>query len=396
MAGRVAAVLAAVMLAVCPRVALGAAADRRLADVLLELRASGLDILFSEDLVRPEMRAPAVTRARLPRAVLDEVLAPHGLQARRGPGGRLLVVKADPPDRPSKPRVASPSSELRLLIRLAGAAPPAGLGVSIPERALMLHTEADGSVTLPVAPGLYRLDARLPGHHAWSQDGISVAPGEAHEVTVALDVDPAAVDPPVPGEVILTLSARDRYEDSVEVRSPLGSTTEGGARELPVADVKATAGALENVFRTLPLLPGVTPANEVQSRFSVRGGAGPEPHGARRRGDLQPVPPRRRREQLPSGDDRHLRAVDRFHQRPPRRPPLLGAGGAEPQRRPAAAADGDGCRQPLRCQRGAGGPPAWQPRSPPGSWPHGGRTTTWWRSASWRRTCRGSRTSSST
>ena len=32
-------------------------------------------------------------KAVLPRKVLDEILAPHGLQVKSGPGGTLLVVR---------------------------------------------------------------------------------------------------------------------------------------------------------------------------------------------------------------------------------------------------------------------------------------------------------------
>ena len=273
---RIAIVLAALVTLVSPHLARGADADRRLADVLLDLRASGLDIIFSEELVRPEMRVPAptaTTRARPPRAFLDEVLAPHGLRARRGPGGRLLIVKAAAGGRSPGTGEASAATEIRLLIRLAGAAPPAGLAVSIPERSLTLHTGAEGTVAFPVTPGLYRLDVHLEGHHAWSVDGIVVTPGRATDVTVALDQDPSAPGQPTAAEVILTVSARDRYSDTVEVSSQPASAPDAGAREMPVAAVKAAPGAFENVFRTLPLLPGVTPANEVQSRFSVRGGA---------------------------------------------------------------------------------------------------------------------------
>ncbi len=69
---------------------------RRLIDVLQDLQAQGLKLLFSSEIVRADMRVLAarpVAGGVSLRRVLDEVLAPHGLIARDGPGGTVLVVK---------------------------------------------------------------------------------------------------------------------------------------------------------------------------------------------------------------------------------------------------------------------------------------------------------------
>jgi len=80
-------------------------AGRPLLDVLGELRARGLKLIYSSDLVGPTMRVEAEPRGGESRQVLEEVLAPHGLAARRGPGGSLLVVirrRGPKEGRPSK------------------------------------------------------------------------------------------------------------------------------------------------------------------------------------------------------------------------------------------------------------------------------------------------------
>jgi len=72
-------------------------AGRPLGDILRELQAAGLNIVFSSEIVRPMMNVLAEPKAVLPRKILDEILRPHGLRVRSGPGGALLVVPAAAP-----------------------------------------------------------------------------------------------------------------------------------------------------------------------------------------------------------------------------------------------------------------------------------------------------------
>ncbi|HYN09702.1 MAG TPA: VWA domain-containing protein [Vicinamibacterales bacterium] len=68
-------------------------AGRPLGDVLRELQATGLNVVFSSEIVQPTMKVLAEPKAVLPREVLDEILREHSLQVRSGPGGTLLVVR---------------------------------------------------------------------------------------------------------------------------------------------------------------------------------------------------------------------------------------------------------------------------------------------------------------
>jgi len=72
-------------------------AGRPLGDVLRELQAAGLNIVFSSEIVRPTMRVLTQPKAAQPRKILDEILRPHGLQVQPGPGGALLIVPAATP-----------------------------------------------------------------------------------------------------------------------------------------------------------------------------------------------------------------------------------------------------------------------------------------------------------
>src|SRR3954451_8555023 len=86
-----------------------AAADQRvfegrtLEDALRLLQREGLLIVFSSDVVKPEIRVLVEPRSSVPRQQLDELLAPHGLKADAGPRRLLLVVI----DRSAPPREAT-------------------------------------------------------------------------------------------------------------------------------------------------------------------------------------------------------------------------------------------------------------------------------------------------
>ena len=64
-----------------------------LSSAVADLERRGLAVLYSSDLVRPWMKVAAEPTASDPAGVLVEILRPHGLTARSGPGGLLLVVR---------------------------------------------------------------------------------------------------------------------------------------------------------------------------------------------------------------------------------------------------------------------------------------------------------------
>ncbi len=67
-----------------------------LAEALGDLQARGLPVIYSSDLVRPEMRVRKEPTASSLHRRLDQLLAPHGLKAQVGPRGTVLVVLRDP------------------------------------------------------------------------------------------------------------------------------------------------------------------------------------------------------------------------------------------------------------------------------------------------------------
>ncbi len=73
---------------------------------LEQLRSGGLEFLYSSDLVKPWMRIDAEPRASEPRALLGEILAPHGITVAEGPGGTLTLVREES----RAPRQAAPGA----------------------------------------------------------------------------------------------------------------------------------------------------------------------------------------------------------------------------------------------------------------------------------------------
>ena len=96
---------------------------RRLDEALAELQRRGLKIIYSSQVVRPDMRVktePGVTSLR---RNLDELLSPHGLIAQDGPGGTVLVVK-NPRARVQKRPTPQKAQALPIVAAVDGMEPP--------------------------------------------------------------------------------------------------------------------------------------------------------------------------------------------------------------------------------------------------------------------------------
>jgi TonB-dependent receptor-like protein len=60
---------------------------------LEQIRERGISLFYSSDLVKPWMRVEQEPAASEPRALLTEILAPHGITVADGPNGALLLVR---------------------------------------------------------------------------------------------------------------------------------------------------------------------------------------------------------------------------------------------------------------------------------------------------------------
>jgi hypothetical protein len=137
-----------------------------LTDALLALESAGLRVVFSSQLVRPEMRVEQEPRAGAPREILDEILAPHGLRAVPSDGDRLVVVRAPAPRR-ALPRPDSAAAE-------------AGAGARRFEEEILVTPERDAADASPAA-------------HALSASDLADRPNVASDPLRALGGLPGAV-----------------------------------------------------------------------------------------------------------------------------------------------------------------------------------------------------------
>jgi hypothetical protein len=130
-------------------------------------------------------------------------------------------------------------------------APLAGVTVSAGDQRTI--TDRDGRFVLRVPAGVVQVAASVP---------------EFYPLTTQIDV--TASDAP-DTELLLVPSAG--FVSTVDVVAAPTPTAAPAAVVVTPAEVLRTPGALDNVFRTLQTLPGVSAAEEFSSRLAVRGGA---------------------------------------------------------------------------------------------------------------------------
>lgn len=228
------------------------AAERTLEQALLELQAAGLDLVWSDRIVRPEMRVDDAGQEGTPRARLDALLRPHGLEARPGPGGVLLVVRAPGP----KP------GSVRGVVRLPNAPsddppldgrPLADVRVALPQLGRDTVTSAAGRFHFrAVPPGAWRLEAN-GGGFLKQEITLDVTPGETVDIEIELPPMPSA------GESIDVTTDRLRIlGDGISTLS------------LEQNELFALPQVAEDAARPVLRLPGAG-GDELSARVHVRG-----------------------------------------------------------------------------------------------------------------------------
>ena len=153
----------------------------------------------------------------------------------------------------ARPALAQPSPEREVagVVRNAetGAAVP-GATVAAGDR--RTTTDRDGRFSLRVPQGRAQIDVTAPEYFSLTTT-IDLADGDALDTEFAL-------------------APRSSFSSSVIVVGASPATPPAAVAVAP-AQVLQTPGALDNVFRTLQTLPGVSATEEFGSRLAVRGGA---------------------------------------------------------------------------------------------------------------------------
>ena len=220
----------------------------QLEQALLELADQGLDLVFTNRLVRPEMRSARPTATADPRAALDDLLRPHGLAVRKGPEGLLIVVRA-----PKLP------SQIVGQVRERGTALPlSGVEVRLAGSDRRVITGDDGSFRFDrLTAGRHRFEAASAGFLPESIR-IKSRPGETARADLELRPVPVSVD-------------------RIDVRAdrPGWLAENPSTLELGRSDLIEIPRLGEDALRPMTQLPGTT-GNDVSARIHVRGGRADE------------------------------------------------------------------------------------------------------------------------
>jgi hypothetical protein len=237
-------------------------AGKPLGEVLRALQAAGVNLVFSSELVRPEMRVAAQPKASRGEPLLRELLQPHGLDVRKGPGDTWLVVAGKP-------------SPLKAAPKPARAAPA-------PRAGTIAGRVVDGETGEPIADVQVRLEGTTRSLVTDKEGRFEIA--DVDEGTHALSVSMVGyalarrqviVGPAQPEELVVPLArGTGAYTDHVIVT---GGKNAGGA-------VSATSRMLESrqiqdlgtviaddPLRAVQALPGVAWNDDFRAELSVRG-----------------------------------------------------------------------------------------------------------------------------
>lgn len=227
---------------------------RPLIDVLAELRAQGMKVVYSTALVRPEMVIEGEPQASDPRGILDEILRPHGLKVQEVPGEPLVIVAIAP-----LPRVTP-----RAFGRIAGSLETggdrsqlAGLRISVAGTDLLGHTNEQGSFTIEHVPaGLQTLEVASSQYFLPLRvEGVRV---RAKRITrVRLRLTPVSI---FLNEIVVTPSHFRILEKQPEIRQLLSRD-----------EVDRMPHAADDLYRAIKRLPGAA-GGDFSAKFNVRGG----------------------------------------------------------------------------------------------------------------------------
>jgi outer membrane receptor protein involved in Fe transport len=224
---------------------------RRLSEVLAELQESGLNLVYSSAVIRPELVVLEEPKSEDLRAILDEILAPHGLIARDAPGGNIVIVAAE--DGRDQPLIG----RLRGVVTASGGVPGG--------HPVIVTVEGTGIETLTSKSGRFLLDGvpvgrrviavSSEGYLAQRLEDVEILPGST--TRVRFDLTPVSI---FLHEVVVTPSHIRILQDQPEVRQFLSRQ-----------EVSQMPHAADDLYRAVKRLPG-TAGGDYSATFNIRGG----------------------------------------------------------------------------------------------------------------------------
>ena len=216
-------------------------AGRALADALHDLQSRGLKLVYTDDVVRPEMRVRNEPRATEPRRILDELLREHALCTSKGPRNSIVIIRCPAirqPGATAQPRTTAPPQPL--LAQITVTPSQFTLLAETPESRTFL--DRDEVRRLPhFADDLYRAINRVPGTAANDVSAsFNLRGGDQDEVQVILD-GAEIYDPFHVKDLYRAFSTIDAEAvGAVDILSG-GYPVEYGGRMSGVVDVKSLA-----------------------------------------------------------------------------------------------------------------------------------------------------------
>ena len=220
---------------------------RSLVDILRSLQAGGIQILFSSELVLPEMIVHREPNSKSQVEALQEMLAEFGLGLRNDPSGLLIIVKLEQFYGSIKGTVRNGNDET----------PVASAKVEVyssPSR--FVTTDNHGEfIVEKLLPGQIEVEVRKEGYAVAQVPDVNVSSGQLTPMTI--DLIPIKVDLK---EIVV----------SPAKFSMLGE--ESTSEFLDRNEVQRLPHLGDDLFRAIGRLPGTT-GGDISAQFYVRGGA---------------------------------------------------------------------------------------------------------------------------
>ena len=212
------------------------------------LEEKGLRLIYTDQLVKPELRVESEPQSSVVERILLELLAPHGLSAKRTRGKRWVIVVAP----------TQPASLFGKVKPWSGDRGLAGAWLELIGLEYRAETLADGSFWFEgVPPGTYALRVEAVGFLP-REPTVRLRAGESLQVQLELQPIPVSIE---------------QIEVTTEPPGILGNGL--SSLTLTQGELEALPHFGDQTVRGLVHLPGAA-GNDLSARFNVRGGRADE------------------------------------------------------------------------------------------------------------------------